>query len=317
MHKASAMHDFEDSDKIVEKFSTPKPFRPEYSFRVQEIPKADRVLEIEVQVLEAKSDPPSNPQPVPKQDRIVGKAFMRVAESRDWEATLELMQADTAQGFLNLEIPARLLRCIHAICTEKHISHLKMVDIDHVAQKWYRDFFRLAGFQCCRCPGPSAGSSTQQDLVPNQNCLNLCFSPSGRTLDEEEPSIKKVHETPRTCLAEDQSKSTLPDSTVASGKAVEVERKHSHNIPAPLSKGGQPSINARKWTLRRTYSMKLSQDILNQKQKDTITDFDSKGFRKWFQGFLKDCPSGIVPKEEFQRIYEQSFPFGDPSSFAD
>jgi Ca2+-binding EF-hand superfamily protein len=32
---------------------------------------------------------------------------------------------------------------------------------------------------------------------------------------------------------------------------------------------------------------------------------------------LKDCPSGSLGKAEFQKIYKQFFPFGDPTTFAD
>lgn len=36
-----------------------------------------------------------------------------------------------------------------------------------------------------------------------------------------------------------------------------------------------------------------------------------------YKGFLKDCPSGQLDKNEFTRIYKQFFPFGDPGQFSD
>ncbi|KAM0719047.1 hypothetical protein Q7P37_004952 [Cladosporium fusiforme] len=60
---------------------------------------------------------------------------------------------------------------------------------------------------------------------------------------------------------------------------------------------------------------KLSQQELSELQK--ATHFDKKELQQWYKGFLKDCPSGMLTKAEFQKIYKQFFPFGDPSSFAD
>ncbi|OJD32484.1 neuronal calcium sensor 1 [Diplodia corticola] len=60
---------------------------------------------------------------------------------------------------------------------------------------------------------------------------------------------------------------------------------------------------------------KLTQQELSDLQK--ATHFDKKELQQWYKGFLKDCPSGMLTKEEFQKIYKQFFPFGDPSSFAD
>ncbi|GIK05998.1 neuronal calcium sensor 1 [Aspergillus viridinutans] len=59
---------------------------------------------------------------------------------------------------------------------------------------------------------------------------------------------------------------------------------------------------------------KLSPSQLEELQR--ATHFDKKELQQWYKGFLKDCPSGTLTKEEFQKIYQQFFPFGDPSSFA-
>eukprot|EP00126_Sphaerothecum_destruens_P004036 Sdes_comp17921_c0_seq1m7177 len=60
---------------------------------------------------------------------------------------------------------------------------------------------------------------------------------------------------------------------------------------------------------------KLQPDQLDDLLKCTY--FDRKELQQWYKGFLKDCPSGNLNKPEFQKIYKQFFPFGDPSSFAD
>jgi len=60
---------------------------------------------------------------------------------------------------------------------------------------------------------------------------------------------------------------------------------------------------------------KLSPEQLADLQKNTY--FDRKELQQWYKGFLKDCPSGVLDKAEFSRIYKQFFPFGDPSTFAE
>ncbi|KAL5121015.1 Calcium-binding protein NCS-1 [Pleosporales sp. CAS-2024a] len=74
-------------------------------------------------------------------------------------------------------------------------------------------------------------------------------------------------------------------------------------------------IETHKLIVRHHSQSKLSQQELADLQK--ATHFDKKELQQWYKGFLKDCPSGMLTKDEFQKIYKQFFPFGDPSSFAD
>ncbi|KAA8914518.1 hypothetical protein FN846DRAFT_1006820 [Sphaerosporella brunnea] len=60
---------------------------------------------------------------------------------------------------------------------------------------------------------------------------------------------------------------------------------------------------------------KLTAEQLTELQQATL--FERKELQQWYKGFLKDCPSGSLNKSEFQKIYKQFFPFGDPTTFAD
>ncbi|XP_033121963.1 neuronal calcium sensor 1-like [Anneissia japonica] len=59
---------------------------------------------------------------------------------------------------------------------------------------------------------------------------------------------------------------------------------------------------------------KLSASDIKEIQDSTY--FDKREIQQWHKDFMKDCPSGALRREEFQTIYHQFFPNGDPSKFA-
>ncbi|PRT56101.1 Calcium-binding protein NCS-1 [Wickerhamiella sorbophila] len=62
-------------------------------------------------------------------------------------------------------------------------------------------------------------------------------------------------------------------------------------------------------------SSKLSKEEL--KELKEITHFESKELQQWYKGFLKDCPSGQLSRDDLRGVYKQFFPFGDPGAFSD
>ncbi|GMR31871.1 hypothetical protein PMAYCL1PPCAC_02066, partial [Pristionchus mayeri] len=65
---------------------------------------------------------------------------------------------------------------------------------------------------------------------------------------------------------------------------------------------------------RKKANKKLTKEEMDELEAKTY--FSRKELKKWYKDFVRDCPTGELRMDEFQNIYKQFFPNGDPSKFA-
>ncbi|XP_078082103.1 recoverin-like [Mustelus asterias] len=63
-----------------------------------------------------------------------------------------------------------------------------------------------------------------------------------------------------------------------------------------------------------TKSGALSKDILDDLKMNT--KYSEEELSVWYQTFLKECPSGLITMEQFEKIYGSFFPDTDPKAYA-
>jgi len=69
----------------------------------------------------------------------------------------------------------------------------------------------------------------------------------------------------------------------------------------------------------RNITMGKSQSKISKEDMDFLqqkTDLDKSTIEEWYEGFLKDCPSGELSKEKFIAMYSKIFPSGNAENFS-
>ncbi|CAF0793517.1 unnamed protein product [Didymodactylos carnosus] len=70
--------------------------------------------------------------------------------------------------------------------------------------------------------------------------------------------------------------------------------------------GNKPAVQKTRATL-------TGQQIENLKQRTRMSEEE---IIKWFDGFQKDCPDGLLTQKHFVQMYNRAFPEGDATKFA-
>ena len=65
-----------------------------------------------------------------------------------------------------------------------------------------------------------------------------------------------------------------------------------------------------------SYSSKNKLSVEDMTFLQAKTQLDQASIQGWYEGFLKDCPSGELTKEQFVEMYSKIFPSGNADNFS-
>merc|ERR1711994_223646 len=73
---------------------------------------------------------------------------------------------------------------------------------------------------------------------------------------------------------------------------------------------------AREIAVMGSYASKNKLSVEDMTFLQAKTQLDQASIQGWYEGFLKDCPSGELTKEQFVEMYSKIFPSGNADNFS-
>merc|ERR1711974_552186 len=80
----------------------------------------------------------------------------------------------------------------------------------------------------------------------------------------------------------------------------------------------KPSLSPQldRYLVMGSYSSKNKLSVEDMTFLQAKTQLDQASIQGWYEGFLKDCPSGELTKEQFVEMYSKIFPSGNADNFS-
>ena len=103
-----------------------------------------------------------------------------------------------------------------------------------------------------------------------------------------------------------------PSIIIEQGPSVTSESCHGQ----ALSLSSRQDIQLARNLVMGSYSSKNKLSVEDMTFLQAKTQLDQASIQGWYEGFLKDCPSGELTKEQFVEMYSKIFPSGNADNFS-